>query len=52
VNEYGRKSIQHAERRAKGKTETRRSFYNRDDSGEKKAAANSANESTGKHLSA
>jgi hypothetical protein len=50
VNEDSHKFIRHAQRRAKGKTETRRSFYNRDDSGEKKAAATNANEVTGKYL--
>jgi hypothetical protein len=46
VNDDSHKFIQHAHRRAKRKTETRRSFYNRDDSGEKKAAATIANEVT------
>jgi hypothetical protein len=50
VNEHGHKFIQHAQRRAKGKTETRRSFYNRDDS-KKKAAPTITHELTEKWLS-
>jgi hypothetical protein len=51
VNDNGHKFTQYAQRRAKGKTETRRSFYNRDDSGEKKPVATSASEVMGKYLS-
>jgi hypothetical protein len=52
VNDDGHKFIQYAQRRAKGKTKTRRAFYNRDDSGEKKTAATITHEVTGKWLSA
>jgi hypothetical protein len=52
VNDNGHEFIQHARRRADGKTESAQSFYNRDDSSEKKAAGTITHEVTGKWLSA